>query len=300
LSPPASELANAVVFARVRSWATGRRLVSLPFSDHCEPLVDCDKDSADILEYACWKAADDHARLVEVRPLSLCQEMLSSQVEFEIGQTFMLHRLDLRPGVDDLFRRMHKDCVQRKIRRAEREGLQYIEGRSEALLQVFFELLLKTRRKHRVPPQPIAWFRSLINFLGDNLKIRAALKNDRPIAAIMTIEWNDTLVYKYGCSDPEFSNLGGTPMVFWKAIQSAKTSNLNCFDLGRSDSDNTGLIAFKDHWGAGRSELRYFQHPAPRPRLQRQWMDQVAGYLVSRMPDRLLVMAGKLLYPHIG
>src|SRR5438105_4017019 len=38
-SPPGKDLGNAMVFCRVRSWLTGTRLVSLPFSDHCEPLV---------------------------------------------------------------------------------------------------------------------------------------------------------------------------------------------------------------------------------------------------------------------
>ena len=33
-------LTNAVVFCRVESRLTGRRLVSLPFSDHCELLVE--------------------------------------------------------------------------------------------------------------------------------------------------------------------------------------------------------------------------------------------------------------------
>ena len=48
-SPPADQLANALLFTRVRSWLTGRRLVSLPFSDHCEPLV----DTADELRGLC-------------------------------------------------------------------------------------------------------------------------------------------------------------------------------------------------------------------------------------------------------
>src|SRR5215213_3756819 len=37
---PGAELRNGVVFCAVRSWLTGRRLVSLPFSDQCEPLVE--------------------------------------------------------------------------------------------------------------------------------------------------------------------------------------------------------------------------------------------------------------------
>src|SRR5208282_4900386 len=36
---PDATLTNGLVFCRVKSWLTGRRLVSLPFSDHCEPLV---------------------------------------------------------------------------------------------------------------------------------------------------------------------------------------------------------------------------------------------------------------------
>src|SRR5438128_782655 len=39
-SPPDAHLTNGIVFCRVGSWLTGSRLVSLPFSDHCEPLVD--------------------------------------------------------------------------------------------------------------------------------------------------------------------------------------------------------------------------------------------------------------------
>src|SRR5216110_3070476 len=39
-SPPTVDLANGLVFCRIDSWLTGRRLVSLPFSDHTEPLVD--------------------------------------------------------------------------------------------------------------------------------------------------------------------------------------------------------------------------------------------------------------------
>ena len=192
--------------------------------------------------------------------------------------------------------------MQRKIRRAEKEQLQYKEGRSEKLLQQFFGLLLKTRRKHQLPPQPIAWFRNLATFLGDQLHIRVALKGDSAVAAILTIAWKDTLVYKYGCSDPEFSNLGGTPMVFWKAIQAAKAADLSCFDLGRSDLDNAGLLAFKDHWAAKRATLFYWRQPAPdqNQTSDSNWNKRLAGQIFKRTPDRLLAIAGKDPLPAYG
>ena len=39
-SAPGEKIRNGVVFCRIDSWLTGQRMVSLPFSDHCEPLVD--------------------------------------------------------------------------------------------------------------------------------------------------------------------------------------------------------------------------------------------------------------------
>jgi CelD/BcsL family acetyltransferase involved in cellulose biosynthesis len=300
LSSPRSELANAVVFSRIRSWATGRRLVSLPFSDHCEPLVDRDVDAAEILSHVCWEAPRNGDRFVEIRPVAFGCEMLHSQIGFQVSKSSILHRMDLRPTLDYLYRSLDKHSLQQRIRRAERERLEYKEGRSEELLRMFFDLLLKTRRKHRLPPQPIAWFRHLINFLGEHLQIRVALKGDCPVAAIMTLVWNDTLVYKYGCSDPQFNNLGGSAMALWRAIQSAKAGDLSWFDLGRSDADNPGLLTFKDHWGAKRSTLCYWRYPATGSSSHVDWGERVGGHFFKRMPDRILAMAGRLLYRHIG
>ena len=42
-SPPSSPLSNGIVLCQIDSWLTGRRMVSVPFSDHCEPLLDSPK-----------------------------------------------------------------------------------------------------------------------------------------------------------------------------------------------------------------------------------------------------------------
>ena len=38
-SNPGSDLTNGIPFCRINSWLTGRRLVSLPFSDHCQQMI---------------------------------------------------------------------------------------------------------------------------------------------------------------------------------------------------------------------------------------------------------------------
>jgi CelD/BcsL family acetyltransferase involved in cellulose biosynthesis len=297
-SPPGSaELNDGLVFCRIKSWLTGSRLVSLPFSDHCEPLVDQPDRLNALLDYVQQTAIEEKLKYVELRPAF---DLPVDSSGFGAGESFHLHRLDLSNTSDALFRSFHKDCIQRKVRRAERELLTYEEGNSEELLQKFYKLLLLTRRRHALPPQPLSWFRSLIAHLGDILKIRIASKDGRPVASILTLSYKKIVVYKYGCSDASASNLGGTPFVFWKAIQQAKEQGMLELDMGRSDSDNPGLIAFKEHWGAQPSRLIYWRYPKPAAQRHGGWKTRLVRQLVSAVPDSSLVVAGKLLYRHIG
>jgi len=137
--------------------------------------------------------------------------------------------------------------------------------------------------------------------LGESFKIRVASKNGQPIASIITSRYKHTLVYKYGCSDPRFQNKRVVPPRLWKAIQEAKQEGLQEFDLGRSDSDNPGLVAFKDHWGTTRSTLTYFRYPAQAsPTPCEKYRMRVARRALALAPDRILRLVGELLYKHIG
>lgn len=303
-SPPSEEIRNGVVFCQVKSWLTGHRLVSLPFSDHCEPLVDDPQELRTILGVLEKGTERSPAwNYIEMRPLR------HHEIETNFHEStcnYVLHRLDLAPNSNQLFAAFHKGSTQRKIRRAEREGLRYEDGRSESLLLIFYRLLILTRRRHGVPPQPLLWFRNLIDCLGEALQIRVAFHGSRPIGAILTLRYRDTLLYKYGCSDERFHGLGGVQFLLWRSIQEAKSAGLRTLDFGRSDYDNEGLIRFKDRWGTIRSSLTYSRYTASadsldnyKPR-ESQWALRIAKRLLSHAPGKVLSMAGDALYKHIG
>jgi len=243
---------------------------------------------------------------VNARPIECSQGATLSAVSrstnlwdgaLEKAQAFCLHRLDLRPSLEEIFRGFHKDCVQRCIRRAEREGLAYEQGRPEALLQSFYRLMLLTRRRQKLPPQPLGWFRNLVQSMGDKLAIHLASKDGQPVASILTLRHKGTLTFKYGCSDKRFSALGGTQLLLWKAIQGAKAAGLLEFDLGRTDLDNAGLITFKDRWGARRSSLVYLRYPAGHAKPGSSGLlARLARQVFSVAPDWVLTTAGRLLY----
>lgn len=297
-SAPAANLTNAIPLCRIRSWLTGRRLVSLPFSDHCEPLVDASQDQEALMAALRQAVSGEQLTHIELRPRT---SIMWNECSLAKGSSFAHHMLDLRPSVEQLRKNLHKDMIERKIRRAEREGVSYEEGTSESLLTPFFRLMLLTRRRHGVAPQPRQWFRNLVACLGDRVNIRVASRQGRTIASILTLQHRDTLVYKYGCSDARFHNVGAMSFLLWKAIQDAKAQGLRWFDLGRSDLSNTGLIAFKDRWGAAATTLTYVRCcPGSSPKNAHPRPMRIPRALIAHLPDSALVMAGRLMYRHLG
>jgi hypothetical protein len=295
-TPPGAALTNGLLFCRIQSWLTGSRLVSLPFSDHCDPLVRSREELDQMLRGAREQVDDAKWKYAEIRPISLEPH---ARTQFGPHLTYCFHRLDLRPPLDAIFRGFHKDCVQRKIRRAEKEKLTYEEGNTPDLQLKFYRLLVATRRRKALPPQPMAWFRKLTEEFGKDLKIRVASSGERSVASILTLTHKKVMTYKYGCSDAAFNKLGGMALLFWKAIQEAKALGFEELDLGRSDSDNLGLIAFKDHWGAASSSLTYWKYPAqgaPSSWIHNRFIRRAA----AAAPNIVLKAAGKLLYRHIG
>jgi hypothetical protein len=297
-SAPNEHLTNAILFCAVSSWLTGSRFVSLPFSDHCEPLIECAEQFGTLCAHAEVLRVREGRKYVELRSANPCLEFGK---EFSSANTYTLHRLDLRPSLIALHNGFHKDCIQRKISRAERESLTYEAGRSPLLLQQLYGLLQLTRSRQHLPPQPFEWFQNLVTCMEKDVCIRIASKAGQPIAGILTISHGKKMVYKYGGSDTEFNNLGATSMLLWQTIKEAKEAGAEELDLGRSDIDNPGLIAFKSRWSAKCSTLTTWRTPAvvTSPSFE-HLRARLAKEVCARLPDRALTLAGRLLYRHIG
>ena len=293
-------LSNALVFCEVQSWLTGRRLVSLPFSDHCQPLANADAVS-EILEYLSDSRHARRWRYIELRPAK--NELLASaDSHFVNAERFSWHNIDLRSDLQSIYQRFHLTSIRQTIKRAERQDLVYESGRSEDLLRKFGELLLLTRRRHRLPPQPASWFRNIVESLGSAATVHLLSKDSIPIASIFTLAHKSTLVYKYSCSDARFHRLGGVPLLLWKAIQQAKEAGFDNFDLGRSDYEDEGLIAFKQRLGGMPSEFTYLRSPGPRTKqaAPASGASLLARQAIAHLPNPLFAGVGQLLYRHMA
>jgi CelD/BcsL family acetyltransferase involved in cellulose biosynthesis len=291
-------LSDGVVFCEVRSSFTGARLISLPFSDHAQPLMN---ESGDPLELQQWMEAEyirGQWKYVELRPVAWNVDSDSSLVATE---SFWIHNLDLTPSLDKIFRNLHKSCFQRRIRHADHEHLTYERSSTNQLLDEFYNLLLITRRRHALLPQPREWFQNIMAELSPNAEIRIARKDGAAIAAIMTLRHRGTVVYKYGCTDGRFHRLAGMPFLLWKMIEESKQEGLERIDLGRTELENRGLIEFKDRMGTTRTKMSYLRYPKS---------EKTSGVQLSRMggerklltflPGVVSSTMGRLVYKHIA
>ncbi|MBI3475576.1 MAG: GNAT family N-acetyltransferase [Acidobacteria bacterium] len=294
-APDGQSLRNGVVLCRVKSWITGNRLVSLPFSDHCDPLVD-GQDEWTIFEDWLQTECGRTRGYAELRP-----RMDDTRYAVRPSQSYWLHELDLGPELSRLFDNLHKDSIQRKIRRAERERLQCDTGRSARHLDEFYRLMLKTRRRHQLLPPPPSWIRALSECLGDKLEIRLAMKDNRAVAALLTLRHRNTVTYKYGCSDSKHHQLGGMPFLFWRLIEESKAAGAEKIDFGRSEPNQHGLVAFKEKFGMAGRRLHYYCYGRVSGEA---WWNPLNMTLMRRilpaLPDALLSTSGGWLYRHVG
>jgi lipid II:glycine glycyltransferase (peptidoglycan interpeptide bridge formation enzyme) len=238
---------------------------------------------------------------LEVRPVNGSFDETGHGIGFRPTGQYFLHRIDLQPDLNEIFRHFDKDSVQRRVQRAQRGGLIEKRGRSEELLREFYDLFVLTRGRHHLPPIPMAWFRNLIQTQKDSLEIRLAFKDRTAIAGILTLRFKDYAYYKYGCSDVRFNRFGAIPWLLWNAIADAKASGAKEFDMGRTQDDNEGLLTFKGHWVSHPSRLVYWKYPdSPSLGSANGWKLKAAMQVFSYMPERILRMTGRLIYRHIG
>ena len=247
------EFVVGMPLARVESRLTGRRLVSLPFSDFCPPVR-----AADAGPEADLRLADALADLRRSTGLKVEIHDAFPLVDgAHVVSRFLLHRLELESDADAVLRRASKSQKSSRTK-ARREGVTTRVGTDRAALDTFYGLHLRTRRRLGVPTQPRRFIRAFEQLFARGLGyVLIAEYQGQPIAAAVFLTFGDTTVYKYGASDERHLGLRPNNLVLAEAIRTACESGHTIFDFGRTDAANAGLAAFKRSFGAAERELSY-------------------------------------------
>jgi CelD/BcsL family acetyltransferase involved in cellulose biosynthesis len=280
--------------ALVASRLTGRRLVALPFSDACPPLLAPDAP-ADALEVLAAGIERERARRGVALHVCAAYPQLGA-----VADRFLAHTVDLRGGAEAVEAAM-RPSARRHVRRAERFGVEVVTRTDRGGLDAFYGLHVRTRRRLGVPTQPKGFIRDLAGLMEDGLGFVAlALHQGRAVAAIVLLQAGATMTYKYGASDGRFLHLRPNNLLFARVLRSACDAGLATLDLGRTDQGQPGLAAFKRSLGARERPLAYTYAGGPPPAVDRPRVERVAGAIIRRTPPAVGRAAGELLYRHAG
>jgi CelD/BcsL family acetyltransferase involved in cellulose biosynthesis len=267
-----------VPLMRVDGRLTNRRLVGLPFSDLCSPLLDGPAASDDLLGAVRSAAAENGATHVELRgPGAVSLE----DARFHGTSEFYQHIIPIAPTADETAKGFHSSA-RRAIRKAEKEGLTVRLANELADMREFYRLMVLTRKKHGLLPQPWRFFANIHRHMVANGAghLLLAEYGGHPIAGDMLLQFRDQMVYKFNASDPAFLHLRPNNILLWEAIKLSAARRCQTLDLGRCDDDNDGLRRFKLLWGSEERRLRYYTHQPP---------GSTPGGIMSSAPSRAVL-----------
>jgi CelD/BcsL family acetyltransferase involved in cellulose biosynthesis len=284
-----------VPFMEVCSPITGRRGVSLPFSDLCEPLLWGDTSLTDLAGMLAKFARARRWRHAEFRMAKTIPGMVPHK-------RFYHHSLSLgnsQRATWDQF----ASSAQRAIRRGmKQQAVAQVTSSLEAIRD-FFRLHLQTRRRHGVPPQPFRFFRNIHRQMIEpgNGFVVVVKANGRAIAAAVFFLLGERAVYKFAASDDGYQSFRGNNIAIWEGIRFLITKGCKVLDFGRTDIDDAGLRRFKMSWSPTEDYVCHFRvgasgvanrNGAASPARWQQMM-------IRNLPPALNRLAGALAYPHL-
>jgi CelD/BcsL family acetyltransferase involved in cellulose biosynthesis len=288
---PAAGLPVAFVASRL----TGRRLVALPFSDACPPLV---AQGAPAQALDAVVAGIERERERRGVPLEVRAAVPAAGTPVA---RFVEHRLDLEPGYEAV-EKGWRSQTRRNVRSARKRGVTVERRTDRDALDAFYDLHLRTRRRQGVPTQPLGFIRAFERLFAAGLgHVGLAHAEGQAVAAAVFLRTGRTLTYKYGASHEDYLRVRPNNAVFADTIAWACEEGLGVLDFGRTDADQEGLKEFKRSWGAEERELAYTYAGRPAPEDDgSSAAERLVAAAVRRGPLPTGRVLGTLLYRHVG
>jgi len=285
----------AIPFFEIDSFLTGRRGVSLPFTDECAPLARNAEDFRVLFEEILRYAKQHKWEYIELRGgKALLGDVPASTSYFG-------HELDLQAGEAALFDRC-SPATRRAVRKGEQASLTVETTDSLETLTDFYRLFCRTRRRQGLPIQPFKFFAEihrqiLVKGLGC---VTIARRGTVPIAGAVFFHFRKTSLYKFGASDLRFQHFRANNLVIWEAIKHHANRGFMTLNFGRTSIANTGLRRFKLGWGCTEYCIDYVRMDVRSEKFV-QIPDGAFGWynrVFSLLPVSFSRLAGAMLYKH--
>ena len=281
----------------VKGFITGKRGVSLPFTDYVDPMVAKDINCNNVLNYlikygkrAGWKSFEirnGRDNIKDIDPSS-----------FYYG-----HILDLLQNEDRIFTNF-RDSTKKNIKKALREGVRVNIYNSLESIKEFYRLNCMTRRIHGLPPQPYYFFKMIYDYViskAHGLLVLATHKG-KTIAGAVYFHLGEKAIYKYAASDKTHQHLRANNLVMWEAIKWYCQNGYESLCFGKTELEHKGLLQFKNGWGAEEHIIKYYKYDLEKYEFVKN-VSLVSGLhnkVFNKIPIPILKVFANLFYKYMG
>ncbi|HPQ42810.1 MAG TPA: GNAT family N-acetyltransferase [Syntrophales bacterium] len=281
----------------INSHLTGKRGVSLPFTDYCEPIIDENVSFQDVFGHIISYGKKKRWKYLELRGGERFLQDISPSTQF-FG-----HTLDLSQGEGQVFSKLRSN-IKRNIKKAQKESVSVDFFNTSESIEEYYRLHCLTRKRQGVPPQPLYFFRKIHDHvISRNLGfITLASYRDRNIAGAVFFHYRKKLLFKFGASDTEYQQTGANNLIMQEAIRWGCQNGYTSLCFGRTDLEHQGLRRFKSGWGATESIIGYYKYDLQKNTFVKDipTIKPVHNKILRKMPISILKAMGSLLYKHIG
>lgn len=289
----------------VDSRLTGKRISTLPFSDNCFALADDEETAHALVQEARTIRGRRAAAFYEMRGAPVLRDGSAAALSgFVRSSHFSNYVIPLAGDADAVRKTFARTSVRQTITKGERLGVVVRVG-GAGDLDAFYDLYVKNRRRHGIPPQPKSLFARILDRMNDAPQARLYLAEheSKAYAGLIVVRYNGVTYAKYEGVDETRRDLVPLYPLFWKTIEDAVKAGDRFYDFGRTAADNPGLNEFKQRWGTTLVELPYYFDP-PREGVSVVRSDSLKYRLFTtafrRMPESWSIRIGERIFRHFG
>jgi hypothetical protein len=291
-------LDGIIPFMEIRSFVTGKRGVSLPFTDYSAPIFGGEQDVQDAMHSIIRHGKASGWKYFEVRNPLLFHDSIP------VFSAYYGHVLDLSTGTEESVEAGLRESTKRNIKKAVKGGVTVEGFTTEESVREFYRLNCLTRKEHGLPPQPFLFFQKIYEYIiskGFGFVALASYKGMN-IAGAVCFYYGEKAIYKYGASDKVYQKLRANNLTMWEAIRLCIRYGCKSFCFGRTEPENHGLRQFKSGWGAKEQRIRYYRYDLGTDTFIRGKTYGHAFYnrIFSAMPVPISRVVGEILYRHVG
>ena len=274
-----------------------QRVVTLPFSDYCDPLVK---------SYDQWLALTEPL-LEGSSPYTircLHNEVALLDKRFVLANKAKWHGMDLGEDIDALWSALHSSS-RRAVRKARREGVTVRVAQEEKDLRCFYELHRDVRKyKYQMVAQPYRFFLNIWHKMITAGKgaLMLAVHQEKVIGGVLFLIWKNRLYYKFNASAQAHLQVRPNDLIIWEGINYGKSQGLDYLDFGLSDWDQESLVRYKRKFASEEKTISMLRSQSCRgTTFQEQEINRLLPQLTDlftdeSVPDTITEKAGDILY----